>query len=97
MLYLCYNIAQNAMHLQLRRIGNSQGIILPRPVLQQAGIENEIELEVTDGVITLRPAKLHPRAGWDEAFAKATEAGHLPDNDLFAGAANEFDQTEWQW
>lgn len=85
------------MHLQLRRIGNSQGVILPRPMLQQVGIENEIDLEVADGAIILRPAKSHPRTGWEEAFAKAAEAGHVPDEDLFDGIANEFDQTEWQW
>lgn len=85
------------MQLQLRRIGNSQGVILPRPMLQQVGIENEIDLEVTDGAIILRPAKPHPRAGWDEAFAKVTEAVHTPDNDLFNGISNTFDQTEWQW
>lgn len=66
-------------------------------MLQQVGIENEIDLEVTDGAIILRPAKSHPRAGWDEAFAKAAEAGHTPDDDLFDGVANSFDQTEWQW
>ena len=85
------------MQLQLRQIGNSQGVILPRPLLQQVGIENEIDLEVVNGAIILRPAKSHPRAGWDEAFAKATQAGVTPDNDLFDGVSNSFDQTDWQW
>ena len=66
-------------------------------MLQQVGIESEIEIEVADGALILRPAKQHPRFGWDEAFTKAAEAGHTPDNDLSEGASNEFDQTEWQW
>lgn len=85
------------MQLQLRRIGNSQGVILPRPMLQQVGIENGIDLEIVDGAIVLRAAKQHPRDGWDESFAKATAAGYTADNDLFNGISNEFDQTEWQW
>ncbi len=85
------------MVLQIRRIGNSQGVILPRPMLQQVGIEQEIDIEVVEGALILRPAKSHPRAGWDEAFAKAIDAGHTPDNDLFEGASNSFDETDWQW
>lgn len=64
-------------------------------MLQQVGIENEIDLEITDGAIVLRPAKPHPRAGWEEAFSKAAEAGCTPENDLFDDMSNAFDQTEW--
>jgi antitoxin MazE len=84
-----------SMHLQLRRIGNSQGVILPRPMLQQVGIEKEVDIEVVDGAIILRPTKQHPRDGWEKAFAKAAETDNAPDNDLFDGMSNEFDQTEW--
>lgn len=81
----------------IRRIGNSQGIILPRPLLQQAGISNEVTVEVIDGAIVLKAAKSHPRSGWDEQFQKADEAGHVPDGDLFDGLSTDFDQTEWTW
>ena len=87
------------MQLQLRQIGNSQGVILPRPLLQQVGISQDIEVEVADGAIILRPARSqpHPRADWDQAFAKAVETGHTPDDDLFESLSNTFDQTDWQW
>lgn len=81
----------------IRKIGNSQGIILPRPLLQQVGIEEAVELEVINGAIILRPAQQHPRAGWDEAFQKALEEGHEPDKDLFDGMSNTFDDKEWIW
>ncbi len=90
-------LTMTIMQLQLRPIGNSQGVILPRPLLQQVGISHDIEVEVTDGAIILRPAKSHPRTGWDQAFAKAIKTGHLPDDDLFEGASNAFDQSDWQW
>lgn len=85
------------MHIQIRRIGNSQGIILPRTLLQQTGIENEADLTIRDGAIVLRPVKSNPRAGWDELFRKAVEDGHTPDKDLFENMSNNFDQDEWQW
>lgn len=85
------------MQVHIRRIGNSQGIILPRPLLQQAGIENEIDLEVIDGAIVLRPMKADPRADWVQLFQKAIEDGHKPEKDLFEAMSNDFDQTEWQW
>ncbi len=85
------------MTQSIRRIGNSQGIILPRPLLQQAGISDEVSVEVIDGAIVLRAAKNHPRQGWDECFQRAEEAGHVPEADLFGGMSVEFDQTEWIW
>jgi antitoxin MazE len=85
------------MQVHIRRIGNSQGIILPRPLLQQAGIEDEVDLEVIDGAIVLRSVKSNPRADWDKLFQRAIEAGHKPEKDLFEGMSNDFDQTEWQW
>lgn len=85
------------MHVPIRRIGNSQGIILPRNLLQQTGIEHEVDLQVIDGAIILRPAVSNPRAGWDAQFKKALEEGHMPEDDSFDSMANEFDQNEWQW
>jgi antitoxin MazE len=85
------------MTQSIRRIGNSQGVILPRVLLQQAGIANEVTMEVIDGAIVLKAAKNHPRAGWDEEFQKAEAAGHVPDADMFEGMSAEFDETEWTW
>ena len=85
------------MRQSLRRIGNSQGVILPRPLLQQTGISDQIEMEVVDGAIVLKPAQTHPRSTWDDAFEKALDTDQKPDADLFDGMTNSFDQTEWQW
>ncbi len=81
----------------IRKIGNSQGILLPRAVLQQAGIEGTVDIEIAEGALILRAVKNHPRDGWEAAFTRATEANDKPDDDLFDGAANQFDQTEWTW
>ena len=57
------------MHTNLIRIGNSQGVRLPKAVIEQAGLTKDLELEVTDGGVVIRPAK-RPRQGWAEAAAE---------------------------
>ncbi|RCR66766.1 AbrB/MazE/SpoVT family DNA-binding domain-containing protein [Larkinella punicea] len=81
----------------IRKIGNSQGILLPRTVLQQAGIEGAVDIEITEGALILRAVKKHPRDGWEQVFDEAIKAGDQPEGDLFDGTPNQFDQTEWTW
>ncbi len=77
------------------KIGNSQGIRIPRPLLQQLGIEDEVELRVEDGQLCIRP-KSHARAGWAEQFEAMAERGgdRLIDGDW---PAPRFDEEEWEW
>ncbi len=85
-----------ALQTRIVRIGNSQGIRIPKPLLEQAGIGDRVELEVHDGRISIRPAR-RVRAGWDECFAKMATAG---DDRLLDGAqpaATAWDQEEWEW
>ena len=46
-----------AVQARIVRIGNSQGIRIPKPLLEQAGISEQVELEVHDGQISIRPAR----------------------------------------
>lgn len=55
------------MKARLIRIGSSQGIWIPKPLLDQAGLQDEVEVEVKGNRLVIR-ALGHPRAGWDEAF-----------------------------
>ena len=55
------------MKTRIIRIGNSQGIRIPKLYLQQTGLGEEVELEVQDSEIVIRSTQ-HPRQGWDEAF-----------------------------
>ncbi len=54
------------MKARLVRIGNSRGIRLPKPLIEQAGLTDEVELRMQAGVITIRAAT-GARAGWAEA------------------------------
>ncbi len=51
----------------LRKLGNSHGVIIPKPLLAQVGLTGEAEMKVENGAIVLRPAKRTPREGWAEA------------------------------
>ena len=56
------------MKLNIITIGNSKGIRIPSAILKQCNIEKELDLEVKDNEIILKPAKNKPRDGWDNAF-----------------------------
>lgn len=55
------------------QIGNSRGVRIPKALLEQAGITDEVSMEARDGEIVLRVRKAHPRDGWREA-ARAMHA-----------------------
>lgn len=85
------------MRTKLVPIGNSRGIRLPRAVLQQCGLQEEIELEVKKDHLVIRPVN-NARAGWDEAFRRMAKNGddQLLDEET-AHAETDWDRTEWKW
>ncbi len=82
------------MKLRLIRIGNSRGIRLPKPVIQEAGLSDEVELRVRPGAIVIQPAA-GPRAGWGDAAKQLRQRSH--DAPLEPIPATPFDQEEWRW
>jgi len=81
------------MKTKLVRIGNSRGIRLPKLLIEQAGLEEAVQLEVHGNTVVIRPLT-STRAGWAEAAATlaATEDGLLD-----AVVPTNFDQDEWTW
>jgi antitoxin MazE len=63
------------MVVEIRRVGNSRGIIIPKPMLKQAGLDQEAEISIERGTIVLRKPRQNSRAGWAEASRKIAEAG----------------------
>jgi antitoxin MazE len=59
----------------IRRLGNSRGIIIPKPMLKEAGLDQEAELTLERDAIVLRKPRRNPRQGWAEASRKLAEAG----------------------
>ena len=83
------------MRANIIRIGNSQGIRIPKILLEQSRLGTEVELEVENEMIVIRPAT-RPRQGWKEKFRLSSEDGDekVMDGDL---AATEWDREEWEW
>jgi len=65
------------MKSAIRKMGNSHGVILPKPILEEAGIgaNDPVEVNVSRGKIVITPAKRHPREGWAEASQRLRDAG----------------------
>jgi antitoxin MazE len=76
------------------RIGNSRGVRLPKPLLAEAGLPDEVEIRARDGAIVISAAA-RPRAGWGEAARRARERGE--DRLLDAPTRTRFDDEEWEW
>ena len=82
------------MKVDLLRIGNSRGIRIPKPLIEQCGLRGAVELRVeNERLIVSRACK--PRAGWNEAFEAAT--GQSDELLLEGIPQNEFDAKEWKW
>ena len=84
------------MKANIIRIGNSQGIRIPKVLLEQSRLGTEVELEVEDGKIVIRSAS-RPRQGWEEKFRLMAESGddRMIDNDL--SRQTDWDKDEWEW
>lgn len=86
------------MKANIVTIGNSQGIRIPKILLEQSKLSGEVELEVRGESIIISPSR-KPRQGWEEQFREALAAGETDDADEFAdwekATLTDFDETEW--
>ena len=81
----------NTINGRVIKIGNSQGIRIPKVLLEQSGIKENVRIEVRDGQISIVPAD-RIREGWAEAFAAT--ADDLP---LDRVTGTVWDEQEWAW
>jgi len=81
------------MKARIVRIGNSQGIRIPKPLLEQAGLEDEVELHAERGRIVIATAR-RARAGWIDAARALRAAGG---DVLDSTGPTAFDRNEWEW
>lgn len=82
------------MKTSIIKIGNSQGIRIPKPILDQCGFDKEVVLEVINQELILKAPKM-ARKGWEASFRKMAENG---DDQLFdSPISTEWDEAEWEW
>jgi antitoxin MazE len=82
------------MKARLVRIGNSRGVRLPKPLIEEAGLTEEVEIRARQGAVIIA-AVTRPRAGWAEAAARLrAEDG---DRLLDPLSSTVFDEQDWKW
>lgn len=82
------------MKTRIVRIGNSQGVRIPKVLLEESGLDGQVELRVTSGGILIERAS-QPRAGWGDAARMVRERAE--DGLLDEPSPTEFDEAEWNW
>ena len=75
-------------------MGNSQGILIPKPILAQLGWEDEVEMEIDGNTLVIRRAPKRTRDGWAEASKAIAEAGN---DALVMGEFGNADDAESAW
>ncbi|MFQ6036842.1 MAG: AbrB/MazE/SpoVT family DNA-binding domain-containing protein [Sedimentisphaerales bacterium] len=84
------------MKTNIVKIGNSQGIRIPKLLLRQLKLQGQVQLSVRRNQLVIQPSQ-RPRQDWDEQFKKMAERGddRLLDED--AKSLTRWDADEWQW
>jgi antitoxin MazE len=88
-------MTKNAILSRLIKIGNSQGVRLPKTWLEASGITGKIEILLEKGQIIIRPVLETSRQGWAESFQEM--ANNQDDKLLDEETATDWDNQEWEW
>jgi antitoxin MazE len=63
------------MKTMIRRVGNSQGVLIPKPLIAQIGLHDEVEMTIERDAIVLRKPRTSSREGWAAAARAVGAAG----------------------
>ena len=85
-----------AVHVNIRQIGNSQGVVIPKPVLAQLGLDAKagVEMTIEDGALVLRRPTSAVRTGWAEAARIIAKSG---EDELVLGEFGNAEDSELVW
>lgn len=85
------------MTTSVRNIGNSKGIILPKSILTQCDIEDDVTVEVKDHhiIISAAPRPVVKRKGWEKAFKEMAESGD--DALILPDVFTDENTDDWTW
>ncbi len=84
------------MKTHVVRIGNSQGSRIPKPLLEQTGLQGEVEITAEDDSLVIRPIK-RPRDGWAAAFQAMAQRGDDAVVDSLPPTLSSWHEEEWEW
>jgi len=81
----------------LVKIGNSQGIRIPKPLIRQAHLEGkELDIQVVKQGLLVSPSK-KPREGWEKAIETIllNKGEEATDSDWLDATLTSDDDLEW--
>ncbi len=81
---------------RLIKIGNSQGLRIPKVILEQLHLSDEVELEVQENQLVIR-SLLALRHNWDEQFQAMAASGDDQLLDEVVPNLTTWDEEEWEW
>ena len=84
------------MKTRIVRIGNSQGVRIPKPLIDETGLSGEVEISAQNGSLIIKPIA-NARAGWAAAFRKMAKRGDDVLLDAATPASTHWDDVEWEW
>ena len=84
------------MRSRIVKIGNSRGVRIPKPIIEQTGLVDEVDIQMVGNRLIIVPV-VRPREHWEESFRKMTEKGDdaLLDGDTYTPTV--WDDREWEW
>lgn len=90
-----FNVLTSApLQVAIRAIGNSKGVVIPKIILEQSGIQEIVEMSVEGEKIVLSKPKNAVRENWAKDAQSLAELGE--DKLLLGDFANEIDG-DWVW
>lgn len=85
------------METTIVKIGNSQGLIIPKKLLSTFGEVKQVDIQLKDGGLLITPlTENRARSNWEQLFYDAIAKGFTPGNDVI-DIENDFDKKEWTW
>jgi antitoxin MazE len=86
----------NGIKTRIVKIGNSRGIRIPKILLDQAKLGDEIEMEVKGNKLIIHSLQ-NPRQSWDEQFVEMARRGNDRLLDSEVAIPSSWDKDEWEW
>lgn len=84
------------MKASVVKIGNSRGIRIPKPIFEQCGFKEEVELEIENKRLVVRPTS-QARQNWADKFDSMSERKEDMLESDYEGISNEWDDSGWEW
>jgi antitoxin MazE len=83
----------------MRKIGNSRGVLIPAAFLATCQIGEQVDMQLQDGQIVIKPVPSSLRKGWFDGVDQTSSAGGASEQleSLEWQALSDTDDSEWVW